>query len=52
MAVVMERDLARTLRGKISPVTTQAMGPCGVVSGVVEVEGWTSGLRSRLREKG
>jgi hypothetical protein len=23
----MERDLARTLRGKISPVTTQATGP-------------------------
>lgn len=26
-AVVMDRDLARTLRGKISPVTTQAQGP-------------------------
>jgi len=26
-AVVMERDLARTLSGKISPVTTQATGP-------------------------
>jgi hypothetical protein len=25
--LVMERDLARTLRGKISPVTTQATGP-------------------------
>jgi len=26
-AVVMESDFARTLRGKISPVTTQAQGP-------------------------
>ena len=26
-AVVMERDFARTLRGKISPVTTHAQGP-------------------------
>ena len=26
-AVVIERDLARTLRGKISPVTTHATGP-------------------------
>jgi hypothetical protein len=27
VAVVMESALARTLRGKISPVTTQAIGP-------------------------
>jgi hypothetical protein len=27
VAVVMERHLARTLRGKSSPVTTQATGP-------------------------
>jgi hypothetical protein len=27
LAVVIERDFARTLRGKISPVTTQATGP-------------------------
>jgi hypothetical protein len=27
LAVVIERDLARTLRGKISPVTTHATGP-------------------------
>jgi hypothetical protein len=26
-AVVIERDLALTFRGKISPVTTQAQGP-------------------------
>jgi len=26
-AVVMESDFARTLSGKISPVTTQAQGP-------------------------
>jgi hypothetical protein len=35
VAVVILRDLARTLRGKISPVTTQAMGPLGCISGVV-----------------
>jgi hypothetical protein len=27
LAVVMESDFARTLSGKISPVTTQAHGP-------------------------
>jgi hypothetical protein len=27
LAVVIESDLARTFRGKISPVTTQAQGP-------------------------
>lgn len=34
VAVVMERALARTLSGKISPVTTQATGPPIHVSAV------------------